>query len=262
MEISKTRAQEVFAALDFTSAAKWTPARLAQKLNKLNTSPEAEEAELDDEELQTTLDELLAANEAGDEITVTSGKKTPAKKGKAKPKAKPKAKTPPPVDDEDDDDEDDADDDEDDDIADMDDSDDDSDDDEDDDDTPPPPAKKKGRAKKAAPKAKAKPAAKKTTPKKAPKAKAKNANSTKKPKGTGVIAEIRRLLNKATDKRPISKAKMLELLVKKFADRDGEAMMKTINTQVPSRLNRDREDFDVTKNENGYWNQIEQDDEE
>ncbi|WP_286764260.1 MULTISPECIES: hypothetical protein [Rhodopirellula] len=101
-------------------------------------------------------------------------------------------------------------------------------------------------AKKAAPKAKA--AAK-------PKTAAKTKPTSSKPKGTGVIATIIEVLSKATKTKPVTKDALLTQLEKRFPDRAPEAMKRTINCQVPSRLLSDKQ-IKVQSNDakpRGYW---------
>lgn len=84
-------------------------------------------------------------------------------------------------------------------------------------------------------------ATKKTPAKKAPAA-----------KGPGVIASIIEFLTKATAKRPLSKEQLADRLEKRFPERGREAMLRTINCQVPSRLKSDK-NITVNKNDKGYW---------
>lgn len=81
------------------------------------------------------------------------------------------------------------------------------------------------------------------------KAKEKKA-APKKDKGPGVIQTIADLI---VEKGPITKEKILKELSKKFPDRDPEAMMKTINVQLPNRMNSER-GMKITLTEDGYVN--------
>lgn len=76
----------------------------------------------------------------------------------------------------------------------------------------------------------------------------KSPSSTGRP---GVVATIIECLEGA-DKKGISKQSIHDVLVDKFPDRDAEGMMKTINTQVPGRLTRDK-GLDVKRLENGNY---------
>jgi hypothetical protein len=74
----------------------------------------------------------------------------------------------------------------------------------------------------------------------------------KKAGGAGVIGSIVEFMAAASEKKPLSKKGLLEKLKKRFPDRPGEAMMTTINIQVPNRLKVNKGIL-VSKNENGYW---------
>ena len=69
-------------------------------------------------------------------------------------------------------------------------------------------------------------------------------------KGPGVIETIAQLV---IEKGPITKDKILKELSKKFPDRDPEAMMKTINVQLPNRMNKER-GMCIALTEEGYVN--------
>ena len=99
--------------------------------------------------------------------------------------------------------------------------------------TPPAAAKEE---KKAAKPAKAAKAEKKE---KAPKA----------PKGPGVIATIVEILKKG---KPVSKEAILDVLAKRFPDRDKESMSKTINVQIPNRISKEQK-IKVLKNDKGLY---------
>ncbi len=71
-------------------------------------------------------------------------------------------------------------------------------------------------------------------------------------KPNGVIATIVNTLRKATEKRPVTKERILEVLVKKFPDRSPLKMMSTVSSQVPSGL-RVGKSLEVHKNDKGYW---------
>ena len=65
----------------------------------------------------------------------------------------------------------------------------------------------------------------------------------------GVIATI---IKSVTGKKPVTKQTILKRLIKKFPGRSEVAMMRTINTQIPCRINRER-DFNVQCDDKGYW---------
>jgi len=67
----------------------------------------------------------------------------------------------------------------------------------------------------------------------------------KKEKGPGVIKTIKETIK---TKGPISKAGILQELEKRFPERNPDSMKKTINVQVPTRINKES-DFQIVKNE-------------
>ena len=90
-------------------------------------------------------------------------------------------------------------------------------------------------------------AEKKITPEtKAETTKAKETTPTK----PGVIATIVELIAKS-GKKGVTKDQILEVLTKSFPERSPEAMKKTINVQVPSRITKER--FPVVRQENGTY---------
>lgn len=75
------------------------------------------------------------------------------------------------------------------------------------------------------------------------------------PKGPGVIGTIVSMLTKATEKKPVTKENILDKLVETFPDRDRESMARTINVQIPNRIQNEKK-LTVHKNEKkpaGYW---------
>jgi hypothetical protein len=70
----------------------------------------------------------------------------------------------------------------------------------------------------------------------------------------GVIASIIEYLTAATADKPVTKKKIGERLAKRFPDRTIDAMMKTVNIQVPGRLRNDK-GLNIQKDEEGkgYW---------
>ena len=103
-----------------------------------------------------------------------------------------------------------------------------------------------------------KPTASKKVSKKKPTAKTSKASkkvSKKKPtakKGPGVIATIIDCLKKAKKSSPVSKDDILEVLVETFPERTADAMLKTINTQVPGRLKSEK-GLNIIKVDGGYY---------
>lgn len=76
-----------------------------------------------------------------------------------------------------------------------------------------------------------------------------------KTKGPGVVASIIEVLSKATKTKPVTKEALLKQLVKRFPDRTPEAMTRTINCQLPSRLIKEKglKIQSNDKNPRGYW---------
>jgi len=84
----------------------------------------------------------------------------------------------------------------------------------------------------------------KDKPAKAEKAKKDGSNL----KGPGVIKTIATTIK---EQGPITKEAILAVLVEKFPDRDAEAMKKTINVQVPNRINKEQ-DFTIENSDKGW----------
>lgn len=73
-----------------------------------------------------------------------------------------------------------------------------------------------------------------------------------KPNGRpGVIQTIYDYLCKRSERKPGTKEEVHQLLVEKFPDRSPDSMWTTVNTQVPSRLTKER--AKVLSNDKGYW---------
>lgn len=91
---------------------------------------------------------------------------------------------------------------------------------------------------------------KKTTASK-PKAAKKKTPATK---SVGVIGSIIEFLTKATKTKPLTKEQLADQLEKRFPERGRDAMLRTINCQVPTRLRKEKE-LDVQRNDEkgGYW---------
>ena len=78
--------------------------------------------------------------------------------------------------------------------------------------------------------------------------KEKSAKEKKEVKGPGVIKTI---VSTIKDHGPITKEQILEKLVKAFPERDAESMKKTINVQVPNRINKEQ-DFQIENTDKGW----------
>lgn len=76
----------------------------------------------------------------------------------------------------------------------------------------------------------------------------KKEKTEKAPKGPGVIKSIVAAIK---DDGPITKEEILAKLVELFPDRDAEAMKKTINIQVPNRINKEQ-DFTIENSDKGW----------
>lgn len=72
-------------------------------------------------------------------------------------------------------------------------------------------------------------------------------------KKPGVVAEIVNILKRASKKKPITKAQILDQLVKKFPDRAPHAMKNTISSQVPSALWTEKKLKVATNDKGGFW---------
>ena len=260
--INKKDLVGLLVSLGYKLAAKWPEKRLLETVrDKIADHEDGEDCS--DPAL---LKKLIKAVGKGVEIILDAEapedepEAKPAKKGpKAKPAPEPEAE-----DDESDDDE--SDDDE-------------SDDDESDDDEPEAKPAKKGPKAKPAPEpeaeddheglptkpkrnaSKAKPGAKKGSKAKPeddesdeevvplkPK-KGASKDSDKKP---GVIATIFTIVQKATASKPMSREDVFAALVDAFPERDADALKSTVQTQLPSRISKER-NVQIEKNEKGYW---------
>jgi hypothetical protein len=273
--INKKDLVGLLVSLGYKLAAKWPEKRLLETVrDKIADHEDGEDCS--DPAL---LKKLIKAVGKGVEIILDTEapedepEAKPAKKGsKAKPAPEPEAEDDESDDDESDDDE--SDDDE-------------SDDDESDDDEPEAKPAKKGSKAKPAPEpeaeddheglptkpkknaSKAKPGAKKGAkadseddeevvplkPKKdASKAKpgAKKGASKDSDKKPGVIATIFAIVQKATASKPMSREDVFAALVDAFPERDADALKSTVQTQLPSRISKER-NVQIEKNEKGYW---------
>ena len=77
-------------------------------------------------------------------------------------------------------------------------------------------------------------------------------SAPRKEAGSGVIATILEIVQAATSKKPVKKDEIHAKLVKRFPDRDPESLRTTINIQVPSRLNKEK-DAGIKRNSDGYY---------
>jgi len=83
---------------------------------------------------------------------------------------------------------------------------------------------------------------------------------TKKAEGTdikarskpGVIATMIEMMTAASAKKPVTRDRILEELIKRFPDRPVRGMGMSVKVQVP-HLIRKRKGIDIQKNENGFW---------
>ncbi len=66
--------------------------------------------------------------------------------------------------------------------------------------------------------------------------------------GPGIIKTIATTIK---EQGPITKEGILAVLVEKFPDRDADAMKKTINVQVPNRINKEQ-DFTIENSDKGW----------
>lgn len=76
-------------------------------------------------------------------------------------------------------------------------------------------------------------------------------------KGPGIIGSIAEFLINASEKKPLSKQEITDMLAQRFKDNDKDGMAKTVNVQIPNRLGKDKK-LDVrSKKEQGeptrYW---------
>lgn len=93
---------------------------------------------------------------------------------------------------------------------------------------------------------------KQKAPKKGKSPKKAKVGAADKIKTPGVIDTIEAVLKAAGEKgKGVTKEQIADKLAKAFPDRERDAMLKTVNVQVPSRLKSDR-NLKVTKDDNGY----------
>lgn len=78
--------------------------------------------------------------------------------------------------------------------------------------------------------------------------KEKPAKKEKEVKGPGVIKTI---VSTIKDHGPITKEQILQKLVEAFPERDADAMKRTINVQIPTRINKEQ-DFQIENTDKGW----------
>ncbi len=83
--------------------------------------------------------------------------------------------------------------------------------------------------------------------------KAKPAKAAKEKSGPGVIESIIEFVTAASATNPIDKAGVLAKLVKRFPERGEDQMKTTVGIQLPSRLNKEKLNGRIKKNEKGYY---------
>lgn len=79
----------------------------------------------------------------------------------------------------------------------------------------------------------------------------------KEPKGPGIIDTILEVVQGGSATNPVTKADVMKKLEERFKDRKADAMIKTVNIQLPSRLNKTKAEggrsAGIKKNEKGYY---------
>lgn len=216
MKISQQQAVEILTQLGFTMAKVWKAPELQKKLAKLPVYVSGQDPEIEDEELLDLIERIVAEIEEGGTITVSEDKK-PAVATK-KTTAKPKAEAEEPEEEEDEDEEEDEEEDE-----------------------APPPKKKGGKAVKP----KKQVVSKKTKPQ--------NQNGQLRNR-VGVVETIIDNLEKATEQKPLSREKMVEILKKKFPDRPEKGMKHTVYVQLAvPEYGLAKRGFKILSNPKGYF---------
>ena len=74
--------------------------------------------------------------------------------------------------------------------------------------------------------------------------------------GPGVIGSICEFLSKATEKKPLTKAAILDKLCERFPDRDRDSMSKTVGVQIPARMAKEKGveiNSKTTDEGKGFW---------
>lgn len=69
----------------------------------------------------------------------------------------------------------------------------------------------------------------------------------------GVIGSIIEFLKRGSEDKPLTKKKVVELLAKRFPDRDPESMTKTVSAQIGYHLLKFKKIEVSTDGEGGYW---------
>ena len=207
-QLTRADAVAIFQGLGYKTADTWKRGRLESKVKTLGEIVDDDVVlEGDDEDhashINNVLDEVLAALDAEQEIELVTGdveESEPEEKAPA-PKKKPRKKAAKPK----------------------------AEEAEEDDEEPAPKAKKKPARKK-------KPAAEEdddSVP-----VKKKPAKKGTGPKKVGIIATVVAALEKASEKKPLTRDQALSLLEKKFPEREADGMKKTVMIQLPGQLRK------------------------
>jgi hypothetical protein len=76
-------------------------------------------------------------------------------------------------------------------------------------------------------------------------------------RGPGIIKRIREIMEKTTEKKPVTKEQIVDTLLKEFPDREKDSLLKTVTGQVSYFLrdtNKKQESpLDIQRNEKGYY---------
>lgn len=92
MQITKEKVVGIFEALDFKTASKWTPKKMQQQIKKLPELTD-DETNLDDDELNSLLDDLLAAVDSEEAVEIEAPETKKAGGGKVVKKSSKKKTT-------------------------------------------------------------------------------------------------------------------------------------------------------------------------
>lgn len=225
MTVQKSQLISLFKELGFAAADSWSDARFQKKLASLPEAVQDEEMEATTEDGKALLDKLVRVVTNNKDVAIENDVAEANGAGKKEKKAKKKTKAAATEASED---------------GEAEASEESSEEAESDDDLVPiDEAKGSGKAKGKSSKAKGSKSAKaaKSGGKKASSA---NGGSNSRGPRIGIIDEIINQLKKASAKKPVTKAKILEALVKKFPDRPEASMKNTVGIQVPYWLTKQR----------------------
>jgi len=243
LKVKRAQVVAMFEALEYSTAEKWQPKRLHDKIQELPKLTDGD-TKIGDEALQKLLKSLLKAIKDETEIEVIDGaadaSEKKSKKDEKPAKSAKKSAKKEEAEEEEDDDEDEEED------ADSDDEEEDEEEDADEEDEKP--AKKSKKDAKPAKSAK-KEEAEDDEDERVPVKSAKTKPAGK--KTMGVCAYIVECFGKGTKDKPMSKEKVLELCVKKFPDRDPKAMKSTIGGA--SSWMATEKGWKVHKEDKGLW---------